>query len=137
MKKKPFKEYTKKTGLYPYVGTQAAESRLREISYLQYGCNSFTGKIQSRPLSVWLEEDIWAYIKKYNLKYATIYDKGQKRTGCVFCMFGTHLEKEPNKFQCMFKTHRHLWHYCIDELGIGDVLDYIRVPFEPKDKNEL
>jgi 3'-phosphoadenosine 5'-phosphosulfate sulfotransferase (PAPS reductase)/FAD synthetase len=136
MKKLPFKNYTKKTGLHPYVGTMASESRLREITYLQYGCNSFEGKIQSRPLSFWLEEDIWGYIKKYNLKYATIYDKGQKRTGCMFCMFGTHLEKEPNKFQCMKKTHPILWNYCIDELGIGDVLDYIHVPYEIKE-NEL
>lgn len=132
MKKHPFKNYTEKTGLYPYVGTQASESRLREISYLQSGCNSFTGKIQSRPLSIWLEEDIWAYIKKYNLKYSTIYDKGQLRTGCMFCMFGTHLEKEPNKFQCMAKTHPTLWNYCINELGLGAVLDYIHVPYKEK-----
>ena len=130
MKKQPFKEYTKKTGLYPYVGTQAAESRLREISYLQYGCNSFTGKVQSRPMSIWLEDDIWAYIKKYNLKYATIYDKGQARTGCMFCMFGTHLEKEPNKFQCMAKTHPQLYDYCINKLGLGKVLDYINVSYK-------
>lgn len=135
MKKHPFKDYTAKTGLYPYVGTQASESRLREISYLQNGCNSFTGKIQSRPMSIWNEDDIWAYIKKNNLKYATIYDKGQKRTGCMFCMFGTHLEKEPNKFQCMAKTHPQLYNYCIKELGIGKVLNYIKVPYQPKEKN--
>jgi 3'-phosphoadenosine 5'-phosphosulfate sulfotransferase (PAPS reductase)/FAD synthetase len=136
MKKHPFKDYTKKTGLHPYVGTQASESRLREISYLQNGCNSFTGKIQSRPMSFWNEDDIWGYIKKYNLKYATIYDKGQKRTGCMFCMFGTHLEKEPNKFQCMAKTHPQLWNYCINQLGVGKVLDYINVPYKER-KNEL
>ena len=129
MKKIPFKKYTEETGLHPYVGTQASESRLREITYLQNGCNSFKGKIQSRPMSIWNEDDIWAYIKKYNLKYATIYDKGQARTGCMFCMFGTHLEKEPNKFQCMAKTHPTLWNYCINELGLGAVLDYIHVPY--------
>jgi len=136
MKKHPFKDYTEKTGLYPYVGTQASESRLREITYLQNGCNSFKGKIQSRPLSIWSEEDIWGYIKKFNLKYATIYDKGQKRTGCMFCMFGTHLEKEPNKFQCMEKTHPQLYNYCINQLGVGKVLDYIKVPYQIK-KDEL
>jgi 3'-phosphoadenosine 5'-phosphosulfate sulfotransferase (PAPS reductase)/FAD synthetase len=132
MKKHPFKDYTIKTGLHPYVGTQASESRLREITYLQQGCNSFTGKIQSRPMSIWSEDDIWAYIKKYNLKYATIYDKGQKRTGCMFCMFGTHLEKEPNKFQCMAKTHPTLYDYCINKLGVGMILDYIKVPYKEK-----
>ena len=136
MKKHPFKDYTKKTGLHPYVGTQAAESRLREISYLQYGCNSFTGKVQSRPMSIWLETDVWAYIKKNKIPYSTIYDKGQQRTGCMFCMFGTHLEKEPNKFQCMAKTHPQLWNYCINELGVGRVLDYIHVPYNLIEEND-
>jgi 3'-phosphoadenosine 5'-phosphosulfate sulfotransferase (PAPS reductase)/FAD synthetase len=134
MKKHPFKDYTEKTGLHHYVGTQASESRLREITYLQNGCNSFTGKIQSRPLSIWSEDDIWGYIKKYNLKYASIYDKGQKRTGCMFCMFGTHLEEEPNKFQCMAKSHPQLWNYCIRELGVGKILDYIHVPYHLKEE---
>lgn len=135
MKKHPFKDYTTKTGLHPYVGTQASESRLREITYLQNGCNSFTGKIQSRPMSIWSENDIWAYIKKYNLKYATIYDKGQKRTGCMFCMFGTHLEKEPNKFEQMALTHPQLYDYCINKLGIGKVLDYVGISYKLIDKN--
>jgi 3'-phosphoadenosine 5'-phosphosulfate sulfotransferase (PAPS reductase)/FAD synthetase len=137
MKKNPFKHYTEKTGLHPYVATMASESRLREITYLQQGCNSFTGKIQSRPLSFWMEEDVWAYIKKYNLKYATIYDKGQLRTGCMFCMFGTHLEKEPNKFQCMANTHPQLWDYCINQLGLGKILDYVHVPYHSKEKCQI
>ena len=30
---------------------------------------------------------------------------GCDRTGCIFCMFGCHLEKEPNRFQKLKKTH--------------------------------
>ena len=70
---------------------------------------------------------------------------GENRTGCVFCMFGCHLEKEPNKFQRLKKTHPQLWNYCINGgefnedgmwqpsktgLGLGFVLDYIGVPYE-------
>ena len=30
---------------------------------------------------------------------------GCSRTGCIFCMFGCHLEKEPNRFQRLKHTH--------------------------------
>lgn len=30
---------------------------------------------------------------------------GCKRTGCVLCGFGCHLEKEPNRFQMLKETH--------------------------------
>lgn len=36
-----------------------------------------------------------------------------KRTGCVFCGFGCHLEKEPNRFQRLQVTHPALYNYCM------------------------
>jgi hypothetical protein len=44
-------------------------------------------------------------------------------------MYGVHLEHEPNRFQLMEKTHPQQYHYCIHELGLGAVLDYIGVPY--------
>jgi hypothetical protein len=131
MKKNPFKKYTEQSGLHPYIAVMASDSRLREITYLKYGCNTFEGKIQSRPMGFWLEEDVWAYIKKFNIPYCSIYDKGQKRTGCMFCMFGTHLEKCPNKFQCMAKTHPQLYDYCMNKLELKKVLEYLELPYKP------
>ena len=69
---------------------------------------------------------------------------GCDRTGCIFCMFGCHLEKEPNRFQRLKKTHPRQYEYCIgggemvDEkwqpnkegLGLGKVLDYIGVKYD-------
>ena len=63
----------------------------------------------SKPMSFWLEQDVLEYIKRYNLEIAKPYgniieDKNGKlsttkmnRTGCMFCMFGCHLEKSPNR----------------------------------------
>ena len=56
------------------------------------------------------------------------------RTGCMFCMFGCHLEKGENRFQRMKKTHPQIYDYCmkpIEEggLGIAKVLDYINVRY--------
>ena len=45
-------------------------------------------------------------------------------------MFGCHLEKEPNRFQRLKETHFQLWEYCMNKLGLKEVLDYIKVPYE-------
>ena len=55
---------------------------------------------------------------------------GRDRTGCMFCMFGCHLEKEPNRFQRMKNTHPKQYEYCMNQLGLKEVLDYIGVPYE-------
>lgn len=69
---------------------------------------------------------------------------GCNRTGCIFCMFGCHLEKEPNRFQRLKETHPNQYKYCIgggemvdgkwqpnkDGLGLGKVLDYIGVNYK-------
>lgn len=39
---------------------------------------------------------------------------GCDRTGCIFCMFGCHLEKEPNRFQRLKETHPRQYEYCIN-----------------------
>lgn len=69
---------------------------------------------------------------------------GCNRTGCIFCMFGCHLEKEPNRFQRLKETHPRQYEYCIgggeyvdgkwqpskEGLGLGKVLDYIGVNYK-------
>jgi 3'-phosphoadenosine 5'-phosphosulfate sulfotransferase (PAPS reductase)/FAD synthetase len=69
---------------------------------------------------------------------------GCNRTGCIFCMFGCHLEREPNRFQRLKETHPRQYEYCIgggemvdgkwqpnkEGLGLGHVLDYIGVKYD-------
>lgn len=38
---------------------------------------------------------------------------GCDRTGCIFCAFGCHLEKEPSRFQRLKETHPRQYEYCI------------------------
>lgn len=59
----------------------------------------------------------------------TLTTTGVSRTGCMFCMFGCHLEKEPNRFQRMKQTHPQQYAYCMDHLGLKEVLDYIGVSY--------
>lgn len=141
MKKNPSKSFEKQSGLAPVVGTMAQDSRLRYSTYLRYGCNSFdASRPMSKPLSFWLEQDIWDYIHKYNVPYSSIYDMGYKNTGCVFCMFGVIQDKCPNnKFQLMEKTHPQLYKYCIEKLGCGQVMDFCGMKYwcEPEQQTNI
>lgn len=130
MKKNPVKLFERERELYPIVGTMASDSRLRKTNYLRYGCNSFEGKRpMCLPLSFWTEKDIWEYIRKYELRYSEVYNKGFGRTGCMFCMLGVHLD-EVNRFKQMKGIYPKLYDYCINRLGIGKVMDYMWIDYE-------
>ena len=57
------------------------------------------------------------------------YLTGCKRTGCMFCAYGCHLEQEPNRFQQLKQTHPKQYDYIINKLGMGEVLDFINVKY--------
>lgn len=136
MKLKPIAEYVKKTGRVPIMGTTASESALRAQKFLQYGFYNLEGKkAQCTPMSIWTDDDVWEYIHRFNLPYCKIYDMGYDCTGCVFCMFGAHLDKEPNRFQKLQRTHPDLWRYCMKPyddggLGLREVLEFMGIPYE-------
>jgi 3'-phosphoadenosine 5'-phosphosulfate sulfotransferase (PAPS reductase)/FAD synthetase len=131
LKKNPMKQYEKETGRKPIIGVMTEESFRRKTNYMKYGCNAFDKKNpNSTPLAFWTEKDIWEYIKKYNLPYSNIYNMGYVRTGCMFCMFGVDSEDSPNRFQQMQITHPKMYDYCINNLELGKVLDYIGVDYK-------
>lgn len=146
MKKRPFHKYEKETGQKPIVATMADESMMRKNSWMKYGCNAFDRNVgpQSRPMSFWTEQDVLEYLVKYQIPYCPVYGNivrcsdGQlkttdcDRTGCMFCGFGCHLEKSPNRFQRMKETHPKQYQYCMKPweeggLGLDEVLNYIHV----------
>lgn len=130
MKKGPLDKYAKKTKRHPMTGMMASESVPRRMQYTKQGCNAFDNKKPiSWPIAFWQERNIWDYIKENNVAYSEIYDMGYNRTGCMFCMFGVHLDSNPNRFELMSKTHPAQYKYCIDKLGCGVVLDYIGVNY--------
>lgn len=143
MKKKPSHDYIKRTGRKPMVAQMAEESRLREQRWLRYGCNGFNmTSPSSSPMSFWTEQDVLQYIKEEQLPIASVYGDvvymvepeqirisdlgidcgapealcttGCQRTGCIFCAFGCHLEKEPSRFQRLKETHPKQYNYCLN-----------------------
>lgn len=148
MKKSPMHKYQTAHKYKPILATLAEESRVRKQGWIRHGCNAFESKNpMSQPMSFWTEQDVLAYIVKYNLQIASVYGdivsigsdgnsypavdvagnvqcnlkcSGCQRTGCIFCAFGAHLEKGETRFQRLAKTHPRQYEYCI---GGGEWID--------------
>lgn len=142
MKINPSKCYERKTKQKPILGTMAVESYQRTRQYLRHGgCNAFElTRPRSNPLGFWTEQDVLKYLKQFDIPYATVYGDiiekkgelvltGESRTGCMFCMFGVQNEEAPNKFQRMKEIHPNQYNYCINNLKIGEVLDYMGIKY--------
>lgn len=161
MKKEPMHRYEKQTKRVPMTAQTASESRLRTQVWLRNGCNAFNAKKQiSNPMSFWTEQDVLLYIYKNKLPIASVYgdvvkDKeiigqmdlgdfglfddetpllrttGATRTGCIFCGFGCHLEKnKTGRFEMLKETHPKQYEYIMkpwEEGGLGykEVIDWI------------
>lgn len=147
MKKNPAKHFEKKSGYRPLVATMTEESRLRETAWTMQGCNAFNAtRSISSPMSFWTEQDVLTYIKLKSIKIASVYGSieqdvkgrwyttGCRRTGCVFCLFGIHLDTTPNRIQRLATTHPKLHKYCLDVLGLRQVMDFLKIPYEPEEK---
>jgi 3'-phosphoadenosine 5'-phosphosulfate sulfotransferase (PAPS reductase)/FAD synthetase len=133
MKKNPSKKFEKENDLHPFIGKTAEESEKRLQDYLKTGCNAFNAKRPtSNPLGFWTKKDIKEYIKKYNLNYSKLYDMGYERSGCVFCLYGIDQEKGENRIQRLSKTHPQLYNYCLNKLGLKEILEYMDIPYEPQ-----
>lgn len=47
-----------------------------------------THKTIVNPIIDWTDEDVWEFIRAYNIPYCGLYDEGFKRLGCIGCPLG-------------------------------------------------
>ncbi|HUV64825.1 MAG TPA: phosphoadenosine phosphosulfate reductase family protein [Sedimentisphaerales bacterium] len=128
MKIRPITKYYKATGRASYVGTMAGDSNKRRYAYMKHGCYQELIAIpKCTPMAFWTESDVWDYLETMKVPYCPIYNTGVKHTGCMYCCFGIHLESRPNRFDLMQSTHPILFKYCMDKLGLREVLDFINI----------
>ena len=74
MKKAPLNKFERQSGRHPITGVLACESKLREQSYLKFGCNGYERRRPlSQPLAFWREEDILRYLRMTGIPYTPIY----------------------------------------------------------------
>lgn len=151
-KKSPMHKHERKTQSHAFVGTMAAESRLRTEAWLRNGCNAFEAKHPtSMPMAFWTEQDVLHYILENSIKICSVYGdicykdedgflynasifpvtrdmelccSGCSRTGCIYCPFGMHLEKGETRFQRLKRTHPRQYDYCLSGGGWEDNPNY-------------
>lgn len=161
MKKSPIHSFSKQSGRVGITAQMASESRLRTQKWLQNGCNGFDLKSPiSNPMSFWTEQDVLSYIYQEEIPIASVYGDvikvneiegqldfedlgffklgkqplkttGCKRTGCMFCGYGCHLEKPgEGRFERLKITHPKIYDYIMRPwkdggLGYKEVIDWL------------
>lgn len=123
-----------------FKGLMAAESRTRKINFASRG---FIFQSERRyldtpfyhvnPLSHWTDEDIWAYIHKYNVPYSPLYDMEYtksdgttaciERNGCIGCF--TDFGRRDSHMSILRQTHPNLWTWVMRH-GMAEQLARIR-----------
>lgn len=137
LKERPSEKLQKQLGVDGvFLGILASESRRRMFNFLQYGewYRPNDGVWRCHPLAIWTDDDIWAYIRRFNVPYAQIYDMGyyddcgekicHKRNGCMFC--GMDIRFKDNHLSIMRRTHPKIWEFLMIKKGLGKVLLSLR-----------
>lgn len=134
LKERPSEKLQKRLGVDGvFLGILAGESRQRTFNFLEYG-EWYYPKSQRiwkcHPLAIWTDEDIWEYIRRYEVPYAGLYDMGyfdeegrwinHKRNGCMYC--GMDLKFANNHLSIMRRTHPKAWNALMKKMGLGEVL---------------
>lgn len=56
-------------------------------------CHQYHKRILN-PIIDWTDEEVWEFIKGYEVPYCTLYDQGLKRLGCIGCPMSTRQRME-------------------------------------------
>lgn len=75
--------------------------------------------VRSTPLAIWMDEDIWGYIRQNKVEYSPVYDKGALRTGCVGCGFGCQFKETPHRFELLYRLHPKYYQMVMDYTNKG------------------
>lgn len=57
------------------------------------------------PIIDWTDEDVWEFIRKYNVPYCKLYDEGFKRLGCIGCPISTNAAKELERYPTIKRAY--------------------------------
>lgn len=129
-----------------FMGLMASESRRRALNFLDRGYLYQVSRpdipdrpfFHCQPMAVWTDADVWAYIARYNLPYAPLYDitytsitGGRKkiaRNGCFGC--ATDLRFADNHLRILRQTHPRMWHVLMQR-GMGDQIRNLQRALRP------
>lgn len=58
-----------------------------------YHCQTYYKKVLN-PIVDWTTDEVWEFIKEYNVRYCCLYDEGWERLGCIGCPMATVAERK-------------------------------------------
>ncbi len=97
------------------LGIRWAESNDRKKRLKEEQCYRVKTKRMIHPIIEWSDGEIWAYIRKNEIPYCSLYDEGFKRLGCVGCPFASQENRDREfarwpKFAKVYRIFiRRLW----------------------------
>lgn len=80
-------------GRFKVTGIRAEESRARTLRK-KFEVDVKGGGYFLNIIHDWSTQDVWEYIRQYNVTYCNLYDKGRQRLGCLFCPFGSQTQMQ-------------------------------------------
>jgi len=136
LKKEPSEKKQAELGVDVIMkGLMASESHARLLSFATRGYIFKSHRPHApefyhvSPLGIWRDEDIWEYIRRFEVPYTTLYDmeyvdnKGEtrniKRNGCVGCC--TDIAFKDNHMSVLRQTHPERWEQQMKS-GLGEQL---------------
>jgi len=140
LKERPSQKLQRKLGVDGvFLGIMASESRQRLFNFLEYGewYYATSQKMwKCHPMAIWTDEDVWEYIHRFTVPYASLYDMGyqdertgewiyHQRNGCMFC--GMDIRFPNNHLAIMRRTHPKAWETLMIHKGLGRVLVQLRL----------
>lgn len=151
LKKQPIRLVDKEVNTNPIYGTLAEDSQIRKEAYLKTGCNAFktSGRSKSTPMGFWTRQDVLRYLYEFNIPIAppygeiVLHENGkyeftkEHNTGCKLCLFGCHLEHEPNRIQRLAELEPATYRFAMKDrseggLGYREIMEYLNIPYENK-----
>jgi 3'-phosphoadenosine 5'-phosphosulfate sulfotransferase (PAPS reductase)/FAD synthetase len=88
------------------------------------------GTEQVRGQMTFSDMEGYEHMELFDAKRLPLMTTGCKRTGCMFCGYGCHLDKSPSRFEMMKQTHPKQYEYImkpVSEGGLGykEVIEWI------------
>lgn len=66
------------------------------------------------PIIDWTTDEVWEFIKEYNVPYCSLYDEGFKRLGCIGCPMGSK-EQRIREFE-RWPKYKHLYMVALEKM---------------------
>jgi 3'-phosphoadenosine 5'-phosphosulfate sulfotransferase (PAPS reductase)/FAD synthetase len=130
LKEKPSEELYRNLGVdLVFFGIKAKDSHRRALNWLSYGDFFYDEKRKRwkiHPLSIWQDEDVWEYHRRFSLPLNPLYEMGYKGTGCWPCTMGVRF----GALGELRRGHPGLFRYLIVNRGLGEELIKLKLALD-------